>query len=71
MFQNFLIYKQNLHFENLRAPNKEHAKRVLGQYLKLVKDWGLKSELDKEEMAIRNTEENEHWQEVDKNFHYE
>jgi len=28
MFQNFLIYKQNLHIENLRAPNKEHAKRV-------------------------------------------
>ena len=44
---------------------------MLGQYLKLVKDWGLESELDKEEVAIRNTEENEHWQEVDKNFHYE
>jgi hypothetical protein len=31
--------------------------------------WGLENE--SEEVAIRNTEENEHWQEVDKNFHYE
>jgi hypothetical protein len=44
---------------------------MLGQYLKLVNVWDSKNELDKEEMAIRNTEENEHWQEVDKNFHYE
>jgi len=36
-----------------------------------VKVLGLENELDKEKMAIRNTEENEHWQEVDKNFHYE
>jgi hypothetical protein len=44
---------------------------MLGQYLKLVNVWDSKNELDKEEMAIRNTKENEHWQEVDKNFHYE
>lgn len=31
MFQNFLIYKQNLRIENLRAPNKEHARRVFPQ----------------------------------------
>ena len=28
MYQKFLIYKQNLRIEYLRAPNKEHAKRV-------------------------------------------
>ena len=44
---------------------------MLGQYLKLVNVWDSKNELDEKEMAIRNTEENEHWQEVDKNFHYE
>ena len=43
----------------------------LGQYLKLVRESGSENELGKEEMGIRNTEENEHWQEVHKNFHYE
>jgi len=26
MYHNFIIYKQNLHIENLRAPSKEDAK---------------------------------------------
>ena len=43
----------------------------LGRYLKLEKESGSENELGKEEMGICNSEENEHCQEVDKNFHYE